>query len=114
MEPKLGRIIDQDGFDEQTGIYVQLPAPAEPIGEHVGEAQARDAVDVLWKPFEFFPFADAQDGRISRSVFLAAILTAVTRRLLLTAPGFLISATSPGSEKRYGSMPGIFDVGRYT
>ncbi|WP_292532175.1 hypothetical protein [Methylocystis sp.] len=57
---------------------------------------------LLWLPFENFPFADAAgvaNGLVSRSVFLAALLTAVVRRLLSTAPGFLISATAPGSGK---------------
>jgi hypothetical protein len=102
MDPKTGRIIAEDGFDEATGLYMQLPPNVEPINQHVAEAEAHEALKFLWRPFETFPFADAQDdtsGRTSRSVFLAAILTAVVRRLLATAPGFLISATAPGSGK---------------
>ncbi len=102
LDPKTGRVIAEDGFDEKSGLYLQLPPNVDPINEHVGEAEAREALKFLWRPFEKFPFADATDdtnGRMSRSVFLAALLTAVVRRLLATAPGFLISATSPGSGK---------------
>jgi hypothetical protein len=102
MDPKTGRVIAEDGFDEATGLYMQLPPNIEPIDEHVGEAQAREALKFLWRPFEMFPFADAThdtNGRVSRSVFLAALLTAVVRRLLATAPGYLFSATAPGSGK---------------
>jgi hypothetical protein len=102
MDPKTGRIIAEDGFDEKSGLYMQLPENVEPIAEHVGEAEAREALKFLWRPFETFPFADAHaetNGRTSRSVFLAAVLTAVVRRLLLTAPGFLFSATAAGSGK---------------
>jgi len=102
MEPKTGRIIAEDGFDEVTGLYMQLPPNVEPINEHVGDDEAREALKFLWRPFEEFPFADATDdtsGSTSRSVFLAALLTAVVRRLLATAPGFLISANAPGSGK---------------
>lgn len=102
LDPRTGRIIAEDGFDEKSGLYVQLPPNIQPINEHAGEAEACQALKFLWRPFEEFPFADTTDetnGRTSRSVFLAAVLTAIVRRLLATAPGFLISATAPGSGK---------------
>ena len=102
MDPKTGRIITEDGFDELSGLYLQLPPTLEPIDGHVGEVEAREAVATLWKPFELFPYADALDennGRISRAVFLAALLTAVVRRLLPAAPALLIGATTAGSGK---------------
>ena len=52
MEPTTGRIVDQDGYDEATELYVQLSANIEPIDSHVGEAEAREALDFLWRPFE--------------------------------------------------------------
>lgn len=102
MDPKTARIIAKDGFDEKTGLYIQLPPNVEPIAEGVDDDDARQALNFLWRPFERFPFVDATDdtnGRVSRSVYLSALLTAVVRRLLATAPGFLISATAPGSGK---------------
>jgi hypothetical protein len=53
------------------------------------------ALDLLWKPFRYFPF----DSDISRGVFLSAILTACVRQSLPTAPGFLITSPTAGSGK---------------
>ena len=48
-----------------------------------------------WTPFERFDFATDLD----RAVFLAALLTAPVRRILPTAPGDVISASTMGSGK---------------
>lgn len=92
-----GRLIEMEGFDEATGLYLEFsnnetwqPVPEKPS---VHEIQA--ATENLWKPFERFPFVDA----VSRSGYFAALLTAMVRLLLKTAPGFFITAPTAGSGK---------------
>jgi hypothetical protein len=99
MDPRTGRVISEEGFDEQSGLYLTLKGRFTPIPEHVGESDAREAIKALWEPFKLFPFADPSGGRVSRGVFLSALLTSVARRLLPTAPGNLVSATAAGTGK---------------
>lgn len=99
IDPASGRIIAEEGFDAASGLFVHISNDAPTVPENVGADDAKEALATLWKPFERFPFSDARDGSISRGVFLAALLTAVCRRLLHTAPGFLIDAPVAGSGK---------------
>lgn len=91
-----GRVIDEPGYDADTALLyvadgVDLPrVPREP-----GVAEVLDAAAFLYRPFRMFPFVDG----ISRAVLLSALLTAVVRAGLRTAPGFIFSAPSAGSGK---------------
>ncbi len=92
-----GRMIQEDGFDAGTGLYLHFPANDKwwTIPEHPDPQTVKRALAYLWKPFEGFPFVSPVD----RGGFLAALLTALVRPLLPTAPGFLISAPVAGSGK---------------
>ena len=97
MDPNTGRIIDADGFDEQTGLLMVLNdvsmwpgIPDEPTIEDL-----EDAVKIFWKAFWDFPF----DGPVSRGVWLNALLTTCVRPLLPTAPGYCVDAPTAGSGK---------------
>ena len=92
-----GRIIERDGYDKGTGLYLDSPnstswpgIPGTPTDKQVAEAAAR-----LLKPFSQFPFVNS----VARGGLLAAILTAVIRPVLPTAPAFYIGAPTPGSGK---------------
>jgi hypothetical protein len=92
-----GRVIDSPGYDAQTRLYIHTaddfkmhPTPKTPTVE-----DAAQAVQELWRPFKDFPFASPTD----RGGYLAALLTVVTRPLLPSAPGFLISSPVAGSGK---------------
>ena len=92
-----GSLLGQPGYDKTTGLLLldvqsdRWPTiPANPTAE-----QARYALQRLWEPFEHFPFVKP----IDRGVALAAMLTAVIRRTLPTAPGFGISAHQMGTGK---------------
>lgn len=82
-----GTICSTPGYDVATGLYLTgdgWPAvPATPTGE-----QVRDALAMLRAPIAEFPFVGEED----RSVMLAAILTALQRRLLAAAPLFGFTA----------------------
>ncbi|SPF42631.1 conserved hypothetical protein [Syntrophobacter sp. SbD1] len=92
-----GRIIEADGYDKETGLYLDFPdstnwprVPETPTDKQVAEAAAR-----LEYPFSEFLFV----SKIARGGLLAAILTAVIRPVLPTAPAFYIGAPTPGSGK---------------
>lgn len=120
IDPKTGRILADDGFDEQSGLLLNMVNSDAAPKSDAGHDDARKAVETLWTPFVNFPFADGEDGPVSRGVFFSTLLTAVARRLLPTAPGFLISATAPGSGKTLlaqcvaalasGDTPDVFGV----
>ncbi|WP_150109508.1 hypothetical protein [Syntrophobacter fumaroxidans] len=114
-----GRVIQEEGFDRETGLYLHFTANDRwrTIPEHPDEQTAKAALERLWKPFEAFPFVSPVD----RGGFLAALLTAIVRPLLPTAPGFLISAPVAGSGKTLlalcvaalcGATPGVSSAGR--
>lgn len=89
-----GRVIDRPGHDAATGLLLVgggWPAiPARPT-----EAEARAALDVLVHPFRAFPFV----GPLDRGALLAALLTAVCRPALDTAPAIAFDAPVQGSGK---------------
>ncbi len=96
MTPE-GRVIDTDGYDAKSGLYLDFPDSDGWAGvpETPTDQDCAEAVEHLWRPFRDFPFVDA----VARGGFLAAILTAVVRPLLPTAPGFGIFAPTAGSGK---------------
>lgn len=104
-----GSILDRPGYDPATGLYFDAQGVAFPaIPQRPTREQARAALDllideVLARPClnsdrpedRGFSFASASD----RSAALAAILTALVRHSLPTAPLFLFNATRPASAK---------------
>jgi hypothetical protein len=91
-----GRILEEAGYDEPTRTFmIQSNQDAISIPRAPTVAQVIDALNYLWKPFKDFPFVKSADV----SVMLTAILTAVMRPVLPTAPGFLLDAPTAGSGK---------------
>lgn len=89
-----GRVLAMPGYDRETQLLLML-AEAVHVPSAPGREQAREALRTLWFAFEEFPFC----GAVDRAVMLAALLTAVQRPALATAPGFLFSAPAAGSGK---------------
>ena len=91
-----GSILSNPGYDESTGLLfdplgAEFPAiPSRPTRE-----EARAALALLEDLIGTFPFV----GEADRSVALSAILTALIRRSLPTAPMHAISAPVAGSGK---------------
>jgi len=93
-----GVLLSEDGWDKESMLLVQTGgrfAGRFDDGVVVSRDEAVSAVDVLMKPFRAFPF----DGPGSRGAFLAALLTAVVRPSLATAPAFALDAPAAGSGK---------------
>jgi len=91
------RIIDQPGYDEASGLFGAFSAipgyerpPPKPT-----KMQAAKAAEKLLDLFDSFPFVESSD----HSAMLAALLTAVQRRLLPSAPLMAITAPTPGTGK---------------
>lgn len=91
-----GGILAREGYDRASGIYLSMAGetfpvvPEQPTREH-----ARAALDKLLEVLKGFPFR----GNADRSVALAAILTALIRPALRTAPLFAFGAPKMGSGK---------------
>lgn len=91
-----GSILDVPGFDDRTGLLFVSERAAPPrIPQRPTPDDARRAVHELWQPFRGFPF----DGPVSSGVMLTAILTAVVRPALPTAPAFAFDAPAAGTGK---------------
>lgn len=92
-----GRLIATPCFDHDTGLLFindgvdTLP----PINTLPDKPALQSSFEQLWYPFRDFPF----DGDDSQSAMLAALLTAVVRPTLSTAPGFGFDAPTAGSGK---------------
>lgn len=92
-----GRILEDEGYDHDSKLCLVYEDPEQkcsvPREPTIGEV--RRAVVELWYPFKDFPFVGTSDI----GVMLAALLTAVLRPVLDTAPGFLFDAPTAGSGK---------------
>jgi len=104
-----GSILDRPGYDEATGLFFDnqdttfLPVPDRPTREEARAALTLLTDEILNRPCvnsdrpedRGFSFTAPSD----RSAALAAILTALVRHSLPTAPLFLFKATRQGSAK---------------
>ncbi|MGI9491844.1 MAG: toprim domain-containing protein, partial [Geminicoccaceae bacterium] len=91
-----GRVIDQPGLDEATGIYFDPGATTFPdIPEQPTRDDAMKAIEVIRGVIGGFPFVDG----IAESVALSQILTPFKRQFLRAAPIFLNTAPKMGSGK---------------
>jgi hypothetical protein len=91
-----GSVLEAPGYDEESRLLFDAggetfaTVPREPTQAEVMSAKA-----LIEQALVTFPFVDGA----ARSVAFAAILTALLRRSLPTAPGFLIDAPVAGSGK---------------
>jgi len=90
-----GSVCTTPGYDADTGIYFAPSMMFPPISEAPSWQDARQALDQLVELVSQFPFANA----VSRSVFLADVLTAIARPTLPKSPAVLYTATMAGSGK---------------
>ncbi len=95
LDPITGRLVTTSGYDCGLKIMFSLPVDVVPVPERPNGKQVRNALQALWAPVRLFPFA----GPIDQSVMLAAILTAVVRMVLPTAPAFAFDAPIQASGK---------------
>ncbi len=91
-----GSILCVEGYDEETGLVFDAGGTVFPdIPLEPSLDDARKALGELKRVFETFPFVKACDS----SVLLAAILTALLRRLFRAAPLFAIRAPKMATGK---------------
>lgn len=92
-----GTVITTGGYDVATKLLVDLTetppgVPDAPTAEQLAKAW-RD----LWQPFQDFPIVSADD----RAVLVAALLTAIQRPLLPSAPAIAFDAPRQGTGKSF-------------
>jgi hypothetical protein len=99
MDLKTGRVISANGYDDSSGVYVAYDGPKVEMLAETGLDCAHKAVNMLLRPLMGFPFVKEGGRQHDRSVALAAILTAIVRKGLNTAPLHAFDATTRGSGK---------------
>jgi hypothetical protein len=91
-----GSLCEQAGYDISSGLLFKPDGQCfPPIPEFPTKAQALEAIALLNKLIDTFPFVTLTD----RSVALAAMLTALDRRSIATAPLIALTAPVAGSGK---------------
>ncbi len=91
-----GSILATEGYDPQSGLLLDLRGAAFPeVLEYPTHDDADQALQTLKGLLDGFPFI----GDADRAVALSAVLTAVVRRSLRTAPLHAFSAPTAGSGK---------------
>lgn len=92
-----GHVISRGGYDPKTQLYLAMNDAPPTVPLMVEPYEAIAALDQLMEPFNTFPFANDLD----RSVCLSAVLTALIRPVVDTAPAFAIDAPKQGTGKTY-------------
>lgn len=92
-----GRIVDQPGYDEESGIFVLDPPQMPAIPEIPTREDALRALALLDELLEEFPFVNAE----SYSVGLSHLMTGVLRTAMNVAPAHAVSAHTAGTGKSF-------------
>jgi putative DNA primase/helicase len=92
-----GSILQKPGYDEKTGLFYDPQGVEFPlVPKYPTKEEGRAALDDIIHLLRGFPFdGKLEEANPSRSVTLAAILTAPIRLALLIAPGFVFDAPVP-------------------
>lgn len=104
-----GTVLQTPGYDKMSALLYDPGNEVFPeIPESPSKEEAETALEVLARPFREFSFAQPVD----KSVALAAILTALVRRMFPSAPLFLIEAPAAGTGKSlFSETLGIIVMG---
>ena len=89
-----GSLLQEPGYDERSSLLLSGKV-LELIPEKPCKEDVEKALEKLLAPFRHFDF----ESPLDQAVLLSALLTAVVRRTLPTAPGYIITATTKGSGK---------------
>jgi hypothetical protein len=91
-----GRIIDREGYDPGSGLLLDFGGTRfARIPEQPDRNQAREALNLLLKPFRMMPWVSQAD----RAVAASALLTVMVRASLNAAPLHMFDSPVPGSGK---------------
>ena len=91
-----GDILASRGYDHRTKLYIEGSFQKLTIPENPTRDDAIRAMEILFEPFQEFPFVDKE---LDKSVALSYILTLILRPQLPLAPLFCFSSTTPGTGK---------------
>ena len=106
-----GSVIQAAGYDEASGLYLDLVDQFPIVKESPDSADVQTAVDMLFDIVVDFPFRDAA----SRSAWLASLFTPLAREAYrgCTGPLFLFDANTRGAGKSLlGDINGLIVTGR--
>jgi putative DNA primase/helicase len=92
-----GSLLDAEGFDPVTGIYVVSPPDMPPIPERPTRADAAAALKLLRGLLNEFPWVD----KASLAVGMSALITPIARAAFPTAPLHAFTAPAAGTGKSY-------------
>src|SRR6516165_2019187 len=92
-----GSLLNQPGYDVQTGLLLMNPPPMPAVNERPTPEDASAGLALLKELLTEFPFVD----EASRAVALSLILSTVLRGALTHTPLHLFAAPSAGSGKSY-------------
>ena len=90
-----GNEISQPGYHPATGLWLATSAALPPMKGLRGKETGKRGVDVLNAHLAGFPFV----GEADKSAALAAVMTAILRRPMPSAPMFAIPAPTAGTGK---------------
>jgi hypothetical protein len=91
-----GSVLDQSGYHAPSRLFFDpMGQEVQSVPSHPTLAEAQAALANLWAPFQSFPFVNA----FAKGAMLAALLTAVERPVLPTAPALAFDAPVQGSGK---------------
>lgn len=91
-----GSLLTASGYDAASGLYVDYTGQPISVPDSPTRADALAAMAILKEPFSEFDFTDPAMGL---AIALAAVLTAIVRRTLRTAPLFAFDAPVMGAGK---------------
>jgi hypothetical protein len=92
-----GTLLQDPGYDKQTGLYLASKIPLDKVPEHPTEKQVEDARSfILDSLLRDFPFVDEAD----RANYIAVLVTPILRKFTKALSPFVVyTATMPSSGK---------------
>jgi hypothetical protein len=91
-----GTVLDQSGYHAPSRLFCDFAGQEmQPVILNPTVEEAQAALEVLWAPFTEFLFVDAH----AKGAMLTALLTAIERPVLPTAPAIAFDAPVQGSGK---------------
>lgn len=90
-----GSLIEADGYDHATGIFVRNGMAFPPIPAEPSRKDALAALQILMSPFREYPFVE----QVDHTVVAAAILASILSSTLPAKPAIGVSANAPATGK---------------
>ena len=96
-----GSLLSAAGYDSATGLYLTHPLPVR-VPDRPTDEEVQRANEELTGLFSSFAYSDPEGlSGLGLAVSLAALIAAILRPTLRSAPAIAISAPAPGTGKSY-------------